>query len=418
MQSFQVIANGNSPTPLDNTEFVCTTFGVNHTWCPIGGKLIAQFVGARVCKRFPYVIFIDDDCLLPPNFPVVTNRLNARTKCIGYTIKSTGPNGSRGTLCQQAQDLEYKLSGIQRLFAGKIGSATFPHGAISLWDREFCVETFKRHPGFSVSEDWLFGHVARELGSRIEMCTSTFVETETPAVIFYAGGGAVHSGFGEMTVFKQRFKRWNFFYVNGVYYNLHYMLWSWKLGWRELGTKLFVFQEVYETILYLITPFVLPMSFLVRPLFCLYLFAGTAGLYLITAILFNEVHLRMRNQRVRTVVLLYYMWFKFVLTFVNVASCYWSIWKYAKYFAKRHPKVIEDSKVVEVVLRIEDAESEFERLRSARDSGRLHEKGPGGRRTTVTAVGVRVGDVLAKQGGGEDEEVKTREGIQSRDFVV
>lgn len=45
-------------------------------------------------------------------------------KCIGYTIKSVGPNGTRGTLCQQAQDLEYKLSGIQRAFFGKIGSAT------------------------------------------------------------------------------------------------------------------------------------------------------------------------------------------------------------------------------------------------------------------------------------------------------
>ena len=91
---------------------------------------------------------------------------------------SIGANRGRGTWCQQAQDLEYKLSGLQRSFAGKIGSATFPHGAIVLWDLEFLIKTLKHHPGFSVSEDWFFGHVARILGSRITMCSSVFVETD------------------------------------------------------------------------------------------------------------------------------------------------------------------------------------------------------------------------------------------------
>ena len=99
---------------------------------------------------------IDDDCALPANFPIVTERMTGRVKCMGYTIKSVGPESSKGTLCQQAQDLEYKLSGIQRAFAGKLGSATFAHGAIGLWDREFLVKVFYQHPGFSVSEDCKF----------------------------------------------------------------------------------------------------------------------------------------------------------------------------------------------------------------------------------------------------------------------
>ncbi|KAK5002568.1 hypothetical protein LTR60_007073, partial [Cryomyces antarcticus] len=40
-----VIANGNSPTPLDNTEAVCQKYGVNHVWSPVGSKIVAQFVG-------------------------------------------------------------------------------------------------------------------------------------------------------------------------------------------------------------------------------------------------------------------------------------------------------------------------------------------------------------------------------------
>jgi len=201
--------------------------------------------------------------------------------CLGYTIKSVGPNSSKGNLCQQAQDLEYKLSGIQREFAGKVGSATFPHGAIALWTRELLIRTFHEHPGFSVSEDWFFGHVARKLGSRIKMCSQVFVETETPAAVFFSSGGA-RGGFGEMTIFQQRFKRWNFFFVNGMFYNMAYIFGSWKLGWWEIGAKIFVFQEVYETLLYLVSPFILPISFIVRPSFAGILLAATIVSYVVT----------------------------------------------------------------------------------------------------------------------------------------
>jgi hypothetical protein len=135
-----------------------------------------------------------------------------------------------------------------------------------------------QHHRFSVSEDWFFGHAARGLGSRITMCSAIFVETETPSAVLFSSGGA-RGGFGEMTIFKQRFYRWNFFFVNGMFYNMAYILGSWRLGFWELGAKLFVFQEVYETLLYILAPFVLPISLIVQPAFCGYLLAGTLGLY-------------------------------------------------------------------------------------------------------------------------------------------
>lgn len=99
-------------------------------------------------------------------------------------------------------------------------------------------------------------------------------------------------------------------------------------------------------------------------------------MYLINVIIFNEVHLRRKNERVGWVLLyVYYLPYKIVLTFVNVASCYWSLYKYARYFAKRHPKVIEDEKAVEVVIRLEE-----------------EQQNPGcglGRRVTVRTVGGR-----------------------------
>lgn len=388
-----VIANGNSPTPLDDTELVCRPYGVNHVWSPVGSKIVAQFVGCYAAKGFKNVLLIDDDCALPPNFPIVSDRMTPMIKCIGYTIKSVGPESSRGTLCQQAQDLEYKISGIQRALAGYVGSATFPHGAISLWDREFLIQTFYKHPGFSVSEDWFFGHVARQLGSRITMCTSVFIETETPSAVFFSSGGA-RGGFGEMTIFKQRFYRWNFFFVNGMYYNMAYILGSWKLGFWEIGAKLFVFQEVYETLLYLFTPFVLPISIIVRPDFFGYLFAGTFVLYFLNAIIFNELHLRLKKERVGfTCLYLYYMPYKIVLTFINVGSCYYSLYKYATYFAHRHPKIVEDEKAVDVVLRMEEQQD------TLADQGR---------RMTITAIGAQTqGSVMEQTPSGPTERKMT-----------
>nr|OQO25518.1 hypothetical protein B0A51_04722 [Rachicladosporium sp. CCFEE 5018] len=377
-----VIANGNSPVPLDNTEEICNKYGVNHVWSPVGSKIVAQFVGCYAAKHFENVLLIDDDCALPANFPIVSERIKGKTGCIGYTIKSVGPNSSKGTYCCQAQDIEYKLSGLQRQFAGAIGSATFPHGAISLWNTKFLIQTFHTHPGFSVSEDWFFGHVARKLGCRIKMCSAVFVETETPSAVFYAARGESRGGFGEMTIFKQRFYRWNFFFVNGMYYNMAYMLGSWKLGWWELGAKLFVGQEVYETLLYLLAPFMLPISLVVRPAFCAYLTLATFALHFVNVTvghfsiiytkllltcgqIFNEVHLRLRNERLGFMaVYVYYMPYKGILT------------------GSRHPKIIEAEKAVEIVMRLEE--------HSASSPSQ-------GRRMTIEAVGRRLAPRMSSE---------------------
>ncbi|KAG4441211.1 hypothetical protein IFR05_003329 [Cadophora sp. M221] len=315
MENIFVIANGSSPTPLDNTAEIWAEYGT----------------------------------------------FTERIKYIGYTITSVGFNGGLGTLVQQAQDLEHKLSGLQRQFAGLIGSATFPHGAISMWDQKFLLQTFCEHPGFSVSEDWFFGHVARTLGSRIIMNSEVFVETETPAAIFWAGRGGNKGGSGEMTVWKQRFERWNFSSTNGLYWNMRF----------------------YETFLYLLTPFVLPISFIVRPSFCGYLLTGTIILSF-NSLIFNIIHLRSKRKitstgevttyALSTRALLFYILYKFVLTGVNVVSCYWSIFEYTRYFARRHPKVVEDENIVEVGLNLNESSRQGEVRRAST------------RRLTLTAV--------------------------------
>ena len=47
--------------------------------------------------------------------------------------------------------------------------------------------------------------------------------------------------------------------------------------------------------------------------------------------------------------------YKILIAIINVASNYWSIYKYARYFAKRRPKLTEDHKAVGMVLKLEES---------------------------------------------------------------
>ncbi|KAL8704708.1 MAG: hypothetical protein Q9201_002132 [Fulgogasparrea decipioides] len=183
-----------------------------------------------------------------------------------------------------------------------------------------------------------------------------------------------------MTIWKQRFFRWNYFFVSGLFWDMSYIIRNWKLGWWEIGAKLFVFQEVYETLLYLLAPFVLPISFYVRPQFSGYLYVATLALYQINVIIFN------------------YMIGLDLLKFGTPLIWRYSIYKYAKYFAKRHPKVIEDEKAVAVVLRLEE-ESYSKARQAAEIDGRASvDSAPLARRFTVTAVGTDLSSVAREPG--------------------
>lgn len=89
--------------------------------------------------------------------------------------------------------------------------------------------------------------------------------------------------------------------------------------------------------------------------------------------------------------------FKLILTLVNVTSCYWSLFKYAQYFAKRHPKVIEDEKAVEVVMRLEE-EIPSSKANEKWSGGDAQDDGEGGRRMFLTPLTARERDPDSQQG--------------------
>lgn len=134
----------------------------------------------------------------------------------------------------------------------------------------------------------------------------------------------------------------NFFYLYRLREDLNYLFFAWRLGRYELVTKLFVFAEVYETFVYFSSPIMLPIALIVQPKIVGALFAGLLGMYVLAAIFFNAVHLRRKKAMVAWKVLPVYFLMKFALSFVNTLSVYYSLYAYAEFFSRRHPRVTEN----------------------------------------------------------------------------
>ncbi|KAK6070882.1 hypothetical protein SCUP234_09971 [Seiridium cupressi] len=358
-----VVANGNSQTPLDHTADVCAEFGVRHCWVPVGSKITAEFVGVALAREYKYCMLIDDDVLLPASLPLPLHLFgdseseDSKIACIGYTIKSVGANSSRGTLIQQAQDIEYKVAGLAKVFQTHYGSVIFPHGAIAVWRRDILEQIFHGHPGYHISEDWYLGHTARAAGYRMIMSSQAFIETETPPRLFPSlrKKGGSRGGYGEMSIYKQRFFRWNFFFVFRIWSNTNYLLFSWRLGWRELITKLYVAGECYDSFIWLLAPIVIPTSLAASWPLTLMVTAGLVVFNGLLVVWFNSVHLgllrrgRGSNEKVAWLAFPVYMFLKSVMLFVNIASIYWSIYEYAFFFTQQHLRVTESVEAWEVI---------------------------------------------------------------------
>lgn len=178
-----------------------------------------------------------------------------------------------------------------------------------------------------------------------------------------------------MTIWKQRFYRWNFFFIYRVSQDLSYMLFAWRLGWRELITKLFVFEEVYGTIIYVMRPIMLPIMLVAAWKVTLIATFGLLGVYILGFIFFNAFHLRRKGEMVAWKILPVYFGMKMALVFVNTASVYYSVYAYAKFFSVRHSRVVEKYEALDALKGFLEKEAEKEREMEMAQSVHTSEQG-------------------------------------------
>ncbi|PWN17747.1 hypothetical protein BCV69DRAFT_301771 [Microstroma glucosiphilum] len=376
--SIFILDNGNTEKATDGTPDVAALFGVNYIFVPVGSKIGAEFVGVHHLSiaAFDYVMVIDDDVELPENLTLATKRFrDAKVGCVGYTIRSVGTHKSCGTAIQQLQDLEYRLSGLRHCFGAKWGSATFPHGAIILWRRQTLADLFRVHPGFKISEDLFFGLKCRESGHYVDFTSALHVPTETPPYLFgpradglwtiwaflwstsktlVAGAdvsrksdlesaAGIRGGYGEMTVFKQRYTRWAFMHCYALGPQIWWLLTSWNLGWREPVAKVLGLQDVLATLFMLVLPFMLPCTLYYNATLTGKIIAINSGIGLLAALAFNSFHLHQRPEgRIAWHIIFASVPYRLVLRCIQVAAVYRGMILYGVYFGARTWKLHSD----------------------------------------------------------------------------
>lgn len=94
-----------------------------------------------------------------------------------------------------------------------------------------------------------------------------------------------------MSIHKQRFFRWDFFFLFRNWTNLAYLIFSWRLGWRELFIKVWVLGKCYDSLVMFFAPIVLPIFLATSWRFTLILSGSALGANFFLACWFNVVRL-------------------------------------------------------------------------------------------------------------------------------
>ena len=103
---------------------------------------------------------IDDDTRLPREM-VFDDGLFAKesVKAVCYPIRATGTRADpcNDTIMVKWQELEYKICDYGKQFQSRFSTVLYPHGAISLWERETLISCLRDHDTEFYGDDTKFG---------------------------------------------------------------------------------------------------------------------------------------------------------------------------------------------------------------------------------------------------------------------
>ena len=219
-----VADNGNSELPGDNTEevvFSCNPM-INYRWVKKGNKNFSQFLSVRnLMKRddIKYVMVIDDDVKIPGNLTGSIDKFDDVTKGVMYGIKGVDEQGKQESIFTRWQDLEYKVGDFIKKFQTR-STVLFPHGAVSLWEKNAFYRLLGEMDTIFFAEDVKMGLHLLLNGYRLHYNQDCIFETITPSSIlgespnFYAQ--RVRSwDFGEHMMFTRHLRHFFVGYVRG-----------------------------------------------------------------------------------------------------------------------------------------------------------------------------------------------------------
>jgi hypothetical protein len=320
---------------------------VNYIWSNIGSKLVAIYVGVRAAEGYKYIMQIDDDMELEED---MTFPIDTYADCIAYTISAISKYKTKNNIIQHCQDVEYKIAGIIKALQSWVGNTIFAHGAVSLWKRESLLKVLHKHPMYPISDDWFTGFTANCLGMRIEVCDQKFIRTDTPSTLFY--GGRL-SGYGNTTLFHQRFSRWYALIGLQLVNQIYYIFFIWKLTWKRI-----IFQKIlllWYCFTMCIIPFryiILGYSLYISHLFPLIMFSVYIGIWFINFCIINYILLLKHEQIPFYLVLIKPIYGIYDTLVLGFSLIYGIFYKIPVVLFTPRKKILENEKIQKIIERL------------------------------------------------------------------
>lgn len=244
-QNIYVADNGNSDFPLDNTEDVVmdVDFMINYRWSNRGNKTLAQFLSVNAMMDrddIKHVMIIDDDTKVPDVFTTSVEKIDDITKGIMFGIRGVDEDGNQDCIWTKWQDLEYKLGDLVKEIQCNYATVLFPHGAVSLWEKEIFFNILGQHDAIFFADDVKMGIFLMMNGYRLYYNTSVVFETEVPSSLIGKSPN----------YYNQRVRSWDFAEHMCTFKHLKHIFFgyvrnSWK---RTVGMRVFQFYVIISIV--------------------------------------------------------------------------------------------------------------------------------------------------------------------------
>ena len=106
-------------------------------------------------------------------------------KAVCYPIKAVGPKDpdtdeTDDSYMVKWQELEYKMCDYGKQFQTRFSTVLYPHGAISLWEREALIQCLREHDTVFFGDDVKMGLWLTENNFEMRMDHRYKIDTEAP----------------------------------------------------------------------------------------------------------------------------------------------------------------------------------------------------------------------------------------------
>jgi cellulose synthase/poly-beta-1,6-N-acetylglucosamine synthase-like glycosyltransferase len=189
-QDIFIVDNGRTKYPPDDFRaFIRSCHpDIVYIWSPIGSKNAAQLVGAIAAKNYNYIMTVDDDVSLPPNFHAPVDQITDLVKGVAFPLRAIDADGNCPLFMVTWQDCEYKMSGLTKLAESHICGVLYPHGAGWFCERQTLVDLISNYHSLDfIAEDVNTGLSMQRMKKRIAFDARVVLETEVPTTILGPG---------------------------------------------------------------------------------------------------------------------------------------------------------------------------------------------------------------------------------------